>query len=308
MGKHSLRIATRESPLALWQARHVADLLKAAHSDLEVILVPMTTKGDQILNQSLSKIGGKGLFIKELEVAMLEDRADLAVHSMKDVPATLPSGFVLSAMLERANPFDALVSKTGTTFSELPQGARVGTSSLRRQAQLLANRPDLNIQPVRGNVQTRLNKLEQEFDAIILAAAGLTRLNMQHLITEVLSDEICLPAIGQGVVGIECRADDSETQSRVAALHHVVSAQRVLAERAMGLALGGDCQSPIGGFATLHKDNTWLRLRGLVASANGKRVIRGTVEGRLDRAQQIGADLGAVLLQQGAGDLLKPND
>ena len=291
----------------MWQAEHVADLLSKAHPDVKVELVPMTTKGDQILNQSLSKIGGKGLFIKELEVAMLENRADLAVHSMKDVPATLPEGFVLTAMLERANPFDALVANTATSFTELKVGARVGTSSLRRQAQLLAARPDLDIHPVRGNVQTRLNKLEQEFDAIILAAAGLTRLNMQERITEELSDEICLPAIGQGVVGIECRAGDDETEALVSALHHTPSAQRVQAERAMGLALGGDCQSPVGGFATLHRDGTWLRLRGLVASADGTRVIQGTVEGKLEQAEQIGADLGAVLLQQGAAELLRPD-
>ncbi|MEM7280144.1 MAG: hydroxymethylbilane synthase [Pseudomonadota bacterium] len=305
MSQPLLKIATRESPLALWQAEHVAKELSKAHQDLEVVLVPMTTKGDQILDQSLSKIGGKGLFIKELEVALLEQRADIAVHSMKDVPAVLPPGFALAAMLHRANPYDALVAKNDQDFAALPTGAKVGTSSLRRQAQLLAKRPDLNIQPIRGNVQTRLGKLEQDFDAIILAMAGLHRLGLGDVVTQELDPEICLPAIGQGVVGIECREDDEQTHEIVQALHHPSSAQCVIAERSMGLTLGGDCQSPIAGFATLNAESDWLTLRGLVASPDGKRVVQGTLEGKIHQAQQIGADLGHFLLLQGAGELLQ---
>ncbi|MEM9058052.1 MAG: hydroxymethylbilane synthase, partial [Pseudomonadota bacterium] len=266
----TLRIATRESRLALWQAEHVAARLRAAHAGLAVELVPMTTKGDQILDRSLSKIGGKGLFIKELEHAMLEGRADIAVHSMKDVPAEMPEPFAIAAILERENPQDAFVCARYATIDALPEGATLGTSSLRRQSQLLNRRPDLNVKPVRGNVDTRLAKFDAgEFDAIILAAAGLLRLELTERIAERLPVTTCLPAIGQGAIGIECRAGDERVTTLLAALHHDRTAREVTAERALNAALGGSCHSPIAGFATTGDDGR-LRLDGYVGDVRGE--------------------------------------
>lgn len=299
-----VRIATRESPLAVWQAEFVKSRLEATFSEAQVELVPMTTKGDQILNQTLSKIGGKGLFIKELELALLEDRADIAVHSMKDVPADMPDGFVIAAMLQREDPLDALVSNQYSTFDSLPQGAKVGTSSLRRQAQLLANRPDLKISPVRGNVQTRLRKLDEgNFDAILLASAGLKRLEMQDRIAERLDTNVCLPAIGQGVVGIECRETDHDMIKLVQGIQHQQSTEEVLAERAFGRTLGGDCQSPIAGFATISDDA--LYLRGLVASPDGQTVVASEITGSVKEAEALGQQLGKELLAKGAEQILR---
>ena len=300
----SMRIATRRSPLALWQAEYVADQLKNAFPEMTVELVPMTTQGDQILNQPLAEIGGKGLFIKELEVALLENRADIAVHSMKDVPAELPPGFEVGAMLERADPRDALVALNSQRLDDLTQNARLGTASLRRQAQLLAHRGDLQISAIRGNVQTRLRKLDDgDYDAIVLAAAGLERLGLEHRISGFIDSDVCLPAIGQGVVGVECRQGDTETLNRLASIQHTISTQAVTAERAFGLALGGDCQSPIAGFATIADNELWLR--GLVATADGKKVLRDQIKGDPALAHDLGTKLGQQLLDQGAEAILR---
>ncbi|MEX2470354.1 MAG: hydroxymethylbilane synthase, partial [Pseudohongiellaceae bacterium] len=252
MYEKTLRIATRESPLALWQAHYVRDALRRAHPELRIELVPMTTRGDQILDSPLSRIGGKGLFVKELERAMLEDEADIAVHSMKDVPMEFPEGLGLAVICEREDPQDAFVSNDYSLFADLPEGARVGTSSLRRQCQLRQARPDLVIGDLRGNVGTRLAKLDAgDYDAIILAAAGLKRLELPKRIQERLAPELCLPAGGQGAVGIECRLDDEPTRALLASLHHEDSAVRVSAERAVVSRLQGSCQVPIGAYAEL---------------------------------------------------------
>src|SRR5580693_3169665 len=261
-----LRIATRKSQLALWQAGHVAALLRSAHPQLEVELVPMSTRGDQILDRSLAAIGGKGLFIKELEVAIAAQRADIAVHSMKDVPAELPEGLMIGAVLKRADALDALVTRTAVRqLMDLPAGARVGTSSLRRQAQLRALRPDLSIQALRGNVDTRLRKLDAEtapvtptsgrrMDAIVLACAGLIRLGLESRITARLDPKVCLPAVTQGVIGIECRQSDSSTVHFLRALEDPATRKVMDAERAFAARLGGSCQSPIAAYAELDAD------------------------------------------------------
>lgn len=298
-----LRIATRESPLALWQANYVKSALERAHPDLEVLLVPMTTRGDQILNSPLSKIGGKGLFIKELEVALLEDRADIAVHSMKDVPTELPEGMTLAAMLSRADPRDAFVSVKHSNFDALPHGARVGTSSLRRQCQLRSLRPDLEVLPLRGNVETRLRKLQDgDFDAIVLATAGLTRLGLADRITHFIDTERSLPAVGQGIVGVECRSDDARSIALLEALDDAAARQCCEAERAFALRLQGSCQSPIAGFAELHGEQ--IRLRGLVGSDDGRTVYRGSIEGPASQRHELGTALAERLIAQGAGALL----
>ena len=254
--KKTLRIATRKSPLALWQAEEVRDLLLARHPEISVELVPMTTRGDQLLGSPLAKIGGKGLFIKELERAMLDGRADLAVHSVKDMPAIMPDGFQIAAILARENPYDAFVSNTVENFASLPQGARVGTCSLRRKAQLLHARPDLTILDLRGNVNTRLAKLDDnEFDAIILAAAGLMRLGMHSRIRHTLNSELCLPAVGQGAIGIEIKNTDTDTLPLVNALEDPSTLARVKAERALNATLNGGCQAPIGGFSRTSGQN-----------------------------------------------------
>lgn len=298
-----VRIATRRSPLALWQAEHVAERLRSAHPGLEVELLPMVTEGDRILDRALAEVGGKGLFIKELEVAMLEGRADLAVHSMKDVPAELPPGMVLSTVLERADPRDALVSSQYATIEDLPRGARVGTSSLRRQCQLRHLRPDVVVGQLRGNVQTRLAKLDSgAFDAILLATAGLERLGMASRIRHRVAPEQLLPAVGQGIVGIECRESDHGLHALLAPLENQEARLCLSAERAMAAALQGSCQSPIAGFAEL--DGGQLTLRGLVGLPDGSRVLSDTVSGSAAHAAELGAELASRLLAAGAGELL----
>ncbi|MDF7660999.1 hydroxymethylbilane synthase [Erwiniaceae bacterium L1_54_6] len=299
------RIATRQSPLALWQAQYVQQRLMAAHPGLRVELVPMVTKGDVILDTPLAKVGGKGLFVKELELAMLENRADLAVHSMKDVPVDFPEGLGLVTICEREDPRDAFVSNHYDSIDALPQGAVVGTSSLRRQCQLSARRPDLVIRSLRGNVGTRLGKLDAgEYDAIILAAAGLKRLGLEERIRLALPAELSLPAVGQGAVGIECRLDDAELITLLQALNDGDTAVCVRAERAMNTRLEGGCQVPIGSFAVLEEgDQLWLR--GLVGSPNGSQMITGERRGPRAQAEQMGISLAEELLENGARDILR---
>lgn len=296
-----LRIATRQSPLALWQAQHVAGLLEALDDVDAVELVPIVTEGDRVLDKSLAKIGGKGLFIKELEQAMLDGRADLAVHSMKDVPVDPPHDFVFPAVLSREDPRDALV---GCTLAELPQGATVGTSSLRRQAQILALRPDLEIRPVRGNVETRLNKCDgDEFTAVILAAAGLKRLGLDGRIAEILAPEQMLPASGQGIVGIECVAENSNVVDVVARLDNEVSSLVIHAERAVAAGLMADCQSPVGAFATISSEGA-VFLRAIVASADGSRILRASAEDGAEKVTDVAARVIESLATQGAFSVL----
>lgn len=303
MAARTLKIATRKSPLALWQANFVKDRLEALHPDLLVELVPMSTQGDKILDTPLAKVGGKGLFVKELETAMLEGRADIAVHSMKDVPVEFPEGLGLHTICEREDPRDAFVSNRFKQLDELPQGAVVGTSSLRRQCQLRAARPDLVIRDLRGNVNTRLAKLDAgDYDAIILAAAGLKRLEMAHRITAFIEPEQSLPANGQGAVGIECRLDDHEVHALLAPLEHVETRVRVLTERAMNRALQGGCQVPIGAYALVQGDEVWLR--GLVGSPDGTRMIRDEIRGPLADGEALGHALAQRLLADGADAIL----
>ena len=303
MAARTLRIATRKSPLALWQANFVKDRLEALHPDLQVELVPMSTQGDKILDTPLAKVGGKGLFVKELETAMLEGRADIAVHSMKDVPVEFPDGLGLHTICEREDPRDAFVSNHFNQIDELPQGAVVGTSSLRRQCQLRAARPDLVIRDLRGNVNTRLAKLDAgEYDAIILAAAGLKRLDMAHRIAAFIEPEQSLPANGQGAVGIECRLDDHELHALLAPLEHPETRIRVLTERAMNRALQGGCQVPIGAYALVQGEEVWLR--GLVGSPDGARVIRDEIRGPLAEGEALGHTLAQRLLAAGADVIL----
>lgn len=303
MAARTLKIATRKSPLALWQANFVKDRLEALHPDLQVELVPMSTQGDKILDTPLAKVGGKGLFVKELETAMLEGRADIAVHSMKDVPVEFPDGLGLHTICEREDPRDAFVSNHFNQIDELPQGAVVGTSSLRRQCQLRAARPDLVIRDLRGNVNTRLAKLDAgEYDAIILAAAGLKRLEMAHRIAAFIEPEQSLPANGQGAVGIECRLDDHELHALLAPLEHPETRIRVLTERAMNRALQGGCQVPIGAYALVQGEKVWLR--GLVGSPDGSRVIRDEIRGPLAEGEALGHTLAQRLLAAGADVIL----
>lgn len=304
-----LRIATRKSPLALWQAEFVKSELEKAHSGLRVELVKISTQGDKILDVALSKVGGKGLFVKELEVAMNEGLADIAVHSMKDVPMVLPEGFDLPVICARENPHDAFVSNTFAHIDELPEGAIVGTSSLRRQAQLLAKRPDLKIEFLRGNVGTRLGKLDDgQYQAIILACAGLIRLGLSDRIRHGLDAQWCLPAVGQGAVGIETRENDTETAALLAPLHDEQTAIRVRAERAMNRKLNGGCQVPIAGFATL--DGNQLSLEGRVGSVDGKTLLKVTDQLELGESldlstiEALGERVADTLLEQGAGELL----
>jgi hydroxymethylbilane synthase len=301
----ALRIATRKSPLALWQAEHVATLPREAHPGVEIELVPLLTQGDRIQDRSLASIGGKGLFIKELEVAIEELRAEIAVHSMKDVPADLPAGFVIGAVLTRADPRDALVTTSGITrVEDLPRGARVGTSSLRRQAQLCALRPDLKIEALRGNVDTRLRKLDAGgMDAIVLACAGLVRLGLEARITARLDPNICLPAVTQGVIGIECRGGDSRTRELLQALEDPATRKVTLAERAFSSRLGGSCQSPIAAYAELHADQ--IKLQGLVAEPDGSRLLRDSVTGSHENPEKLGLQLAERILAAGAGPLLE---
>jgi len=299
----SVRIATRKSPLALWQAEHVALALRRAHAGILVEIVGMSTRGDKILDAPLAKIGGKGLFVKELEQGMLEGRADIAVHSMKDVPADFPEGLHLATIMEREDPRDAFVSNRYSSLSDLPTGARVGTSSLRRACQLAERRPDLRIEPLRGNVNTRLGRLDAgDYDAVVLAAAGLSRLGFAERIRARLDPEESLPAIGQGAIGIECRTDDERVQELLAPLNHAPTVDRVTAERALNERLMGGCQVPIAGHAILEDDG--LYLRGLVGTPDGKRVLRGERRGPRIKAEELGSGLALDLIEKGAGEIL----
>ena len=304
MKQTPLRIATRKSQLALWQAEHVAALLRGAHPGLEVELVPMVTQGDRIQDRSLAAIGGKGLFIKELEVALEEQRADIAVHSMKDLPGDLPAGLMIGAVLERADARDALLTASAGGLGDLPRGARVGTSSLRRQAQLLAARPDLKIEGLRGNVDTRVRRLDGgDLDAILLACAGLIRLGLESRITERLDPKMFLPAVAQGVIGIECRGADSRTLRLVTVLESQDTRIVMDAERAFAHRLGGSCQSPIAAYARLEGGS--LLLDGLVAEPDGSRLVRDSVSGSIDDPAALGRLLAERILDAGAGPLLE---
>jgi len=303
MSTKKIRIATRHSPLAMWQANFVKAELERFHPDLIVELLPMKTKGDIILDTPLAKVGGKGLFVKELEVAMLEERADIAVHSMKDVPVDFPAGLGLTIICDREDPRDAFVSNHFSSLDELPQGAVVGTCSLRRQCQISELRPDIIIKNLRGNVNTRLRKLDDgEYDAIILAAAGLLRLDMQDRIASYIEPEVSLPAVGQGAVGIECRLNDQQTIDLLQPLEHAKTRQRVTAERAMNLALQGGCQVPIGSYSIFKGEQ--LFLRGLVGSVDGKNIIRKEITGKPEDAEQMGLELAKQLLDCGAKEIL----
>lgn len=301
--KEILRIATRQSPLALWQANFVKDALEQRFPELSVELVTMVTKGDIILDTPLAKIGGKGLFVKELELALLENRADLAVHSMKDVPMSFPEGLGLAVICEREDPRDAFVSNRYANLDELPAGAVVGTSSLRRQCQLMARYPHLQIKSLRGNVGTRLSKLDNgEFDAIILASAGLIRLGLAERVRSFLSTEQSLPAAGQGAVGIETRLNDERVLHYVQVLCHQPTTDCVLAERAMNRRLQGGCQVPIGGFAELNGDQ--IHLRALVGALDGSQIIRAEGVAKVEEAEKLGEQIAEQLLAQGADKIL----
>lgn len=296
-------IASRESALALWQAQHVQSRLKALHPDLEVSILGMTTQGDRLLHAALAKVGGKGLFVKELEEALQAGRADLAVHSMKDVPMRLPPGFELAAILERADPRDALVSNRYRALAELPPGARVGTSSLRRESQIRARYPDLRVEPLRGNVTTRLRKLDEgQFEAIVLAAAGLKRLGLEDRITMLLAPEESLPAAGQGALGLECLASRDDLRALLAPLNHERTALCVRAERAVSRALTGSCTVPLGAHAEMSGGT--LHIRGFVGAPDGSRLVSAAVEGAAARAEELGELLAADLRRQGAAEIL----
>lgn len=307
MSDHIVRIATRESPLALWQAEFIKAELERLHSGIRVELLGMTTKGDQILDSPLSKIGGKGLFVKELETALLEGRADIAVHSMKDVPMEFPEGLELAIICEREDPRDAFVSNHYDNFESLPEGSRVGTSSLRRQCQLRTLRPDLEILDLRGNVNTRLRKLDEgQYDAIILASAGLIRLGMQDRIRQPITVEQSLPAGGQGAVGVECRSDDTRIKALLAPLNHTYTAACVQAERAMNRHLQGGCQVPIACYAIEHEnhpDELWLR--GLVGRPDGSQMLVSEKRAAKADAEALGIAVAKELIAQGAADILR---
>ena len=301
----SLTIATRESPLALWQAEYVRAALEAAHPGLSVALLGMTSRGDQLLEVPLAKVGGKGLFVKELETALLDGSADIAVHSMKDVPMSFPDGLGLGVICEREDPSDAFVSNSFSTLEELPAGSVVGTSSLRRECQLRARRPDLQVKFLRGNVNTRLRKLDEgDYDAIILASAGLIRLGFGARIAQQIAVTDSLPAGGQGAVGIEVRSLDRDVLQLLQVLHHEPTAQRVTAERAMNERLQGGCQVPIACYAQHLGDSGRLWLRGLVGKPDGSLILRAEAEADAAGAQQLGVRVAEQLLAQGAADIL----
>ena len=300
-----LRIATRNSPLALWQAHHARDMLLKHWPELTLELIPITTSGDRFLDTKLLDIGGKGLFVKELEEALLKNHADFAVHSMKDVPATLPEGLEITTLFARQNPFDAFVSNQHATLASLPNASIVGTSSLRRASQVLHNRPDLIIKPIRGNVGTRLSKLDDgEFDAIILAATGLERLGLNARIQETLSDATMLPAPGQGALGIECRIDDTRIHRLLAPLHDVNTAHAVQTERRVNQLLGGSCHTPIAIYCRI-LDNQRLRLETLVASPDGQTVLRDMQQGSFDAANQLAEKAFKSMIKQGAARFIQ---
>lgn len=303
MSKRIVRIATRNSPLAVWQAEFVKAELMALHSDIEVELIGMKTQGDIILDTPLAKVGGKGLFVKELEQGMLDGRADIAVHSMKDVPVEFPEGLHLPVICEREDPHDAFVSNHYDSIDDLPHGAKLGTSSLRRECQARTRRPDLEVLPLRGNVNTRLRKLDEgQFDAIILAMAGLKRLGFDERIRSAMTPEQSLPAIGQGALGIETRIDDEEMNALIAPLHDPQTAITVSAERALNRRLAGGCQVPIAGYAMLDGDEVWLR--GLVGSPDGTNTLFAELRGPASQAEAIGTEVAEKLLAQGADKIL----
>ena len=303
MADSKLRIATRKSPLALWQANHVRDALMARNPGLDVELFTMSTQGDKILDTPLAKVGGKGLFVKELELGILEGRADLAVHSMKDVPVEFPQGLGLAAILEREDPRDALISNTISSIEALPQGARVGTSSLRRQCQLRARRADLEVLDLRGNVNTRLAKLDNgDYDAILLAAAGVKRMGWEDRITELLPPEQFLPAIGQGAIGIEIRVADDRVNRIVEALNDEQAATRIRAERALNARLQGGCQVPIAGYSEI--SHGVMVLRALVGRPDGTELVQGVISGKPEDADELGQVLADDLLSRGAKQIL----
>ena len=296
-------IASRESALAMWQARHVQSRLAALYPRLEIAILGMTTQGDRMLGASLAKIGGKGLFVKELEDALAQGRADIAVHSVKDVPMNLPPGFALAAIIERADPRDAFVSDRYRSLSELPAGSSVGTSSLRRESQLRARHPRLTVAPLRGNVPTRLKKLAAgQYDAIILAAAGLKRLGLEERITALLTPDESLPAVGQGAVGLECRTERADLVKLLAPLDHRATARCVTAERAFSRGLAGSCNVPLGGFAEVSGER--LRLRGFVGARDGSRLVSGEIEGAAGDPEALGQALAEKLKAQGAAEIL----
>ena len=304
MPTDTLRIATRKSPLALWQAEYVAERLRQAHPGLSVELVGMVTQGDRILDSPLARIGGKGLFVKELEQGLLDGRADIAVHSMKDVPVAFPEKLGLPVILAREDPRDAFVSRHYSHPDALPIHARIGTSSLRRQCQFAARYPGWEIRSLRGNVGSRLAKLDAgEFDAILLAAAGLKRLGLEERITLALAPEFSLPAIGQGAIGVECRLDDGRTRERIAALDDPATHIRVAAERAFNARLQGGCQVPIAGHAVLNQERIWLR--GLVGEPDGSQIVAGEREGPAAAAETLGVELAEELLERGADAILR---
>lgn len=300
----TLKIATRQSPLALWQAEHIRARLEAMHADLTVELVTFVTQGDKILDTPLAKIGGKGLFVKELEAALMDGRADLAVHSMKDVPMALPEGLSLAVICEREDPLDAFVSNHYASFADLPQGAKVGTSSLRRKCQILKARPDLEIIDLRGNVGTRLSKLDDgQYDAIILASAGLKRLGLAERIRHTIQPDVSLPAVGQGALGLECRSQDQAVLDLILPLMHAETNVCVRAERAFNAYLEGGCQVPIAGYATLQ--NGQLQIEGRVGSVDGQTILKAVQYGAPEQVEMLGEELAKALLAQGAGELLK---
>ena len=303
MSEIPLRIATRKSPLAIWQAEYVADALRLHHPGMQVELVRMSTRGDRILDAPLAKIGGKGLFLKELEEGLLDGRADIAVHSMKDIPAAVTPALHVPVIPVRGDPRDAFVSNGYASIDELPRGARLGTASLRRQCQVRARRPDLQVETLRGSVNTRLRKLDEgQFDAIILAAAGLQRLGMEERITRLMPPEESLPAVGQGALGIQCRLGDARVETLIRPLDDADSHVRVAAERAMNRKLEGSCQVPIGAFAELTADG--VLLRGLVGSPDGREVVRGEIRGVRKDADALGEQLGEDLLNRGGREIL----
>ena len=300
----TLKIATRQSPLALWQAEHIRARLEAMHADLTVELVTFVTQGDKILDTPLAKIGGKGLFVKELEAALMDGRADLAVHSMKDVPMALPEGLSLAVICEREDPLDAFVSNHYASFADLPQGAKVGTSSLRRKCQILKARPDIEIIDLRGNVGTRLSKLDDgQYDAIILASAGLKRLGLAERIRHTIQPDVSLPAVGQGALGLECRSQDQAVLDLILPLMHAETNVCVRAERAFNAYLEGGCQVPIAGYATLQ--NGQLQIEGRVGSVDGQTILKAVQFGAPEQAEMLGQELAKALLAQCAGELLK---
>ena len=300
-----IRIATRKSPLALWQAEYVRAQLLDHHPNLAVELVPISTRGDDTIDTSLRKIGGKGLFVKELEAALLDYHADVAVHSLKDMPMILPQGLVLGAICKRADPSDALVSNSFRSLNEMPAGSIIGSSSLRRKCQILAYHPSLVVKDLRGNVNTRLTKLDKgDYDALILASAGLERLEMSHRVSDRISSKIILPAAGQGAVAIESRADDPIIESFLQALHHGNSSSCVTAERALVRVLDGGCRSPMAAFAQHDAKNKTIHLRALVGSSDGKKVLSDQLSGSMETPERVGEALAENMLSAGARDIL----